>query len=150
MRRLSLSWYMVLVAAIGIIALLVMTIQDANAQTAYQTGITAVSLSNSTATGAGITYTIPSRSGLSGPSTIAWTVTFKTAAPGAQTMNLEGSIDNLNWYTIDTSTVTTYTSDTNSGEMRFVSSKPVPFLRCNLATYTKGSNAGVTCQFFAR
>lgn len=75
-----------------------------------------------------------------------WTVTFTTAAPTSQTTNLEGSLDNVHWFTLDTSTSVSYTSATYNGEMRHVVYKPVLYLRCNLTTYTQGSNAGVTCN----
>lgn len=114
------------------------------AQTAYPTGSTVTSFSLVTTTGGGTSYAFSTPCG-----TFTWTVTFKTAAPGAQTTNLEGSLDNTNWYTLDSSTSLTYVSDTSSGEMRHVVNKRVKFIRCNLATYTAGSNAGVSCNLVA-
>jgi hypothetical protein len=111
-------------------------------------GPTVTLLNNVTATGASDSYALPVVSGQV-PPRLTWVVTFKTAAPTAQTTNLEGSLDNVNWYTLDSSTNLDYTSDTVSGEMLHITNKPVKFVRANLATYTAGSNAGVTVKFLA-
>lgn len=96
------------------------------------------SLSAATATGAGTDVAV-----LNVQQTYTWAVTFATAAPSAQTTNLEGTIDGSNWFVLDTTTTTAA-----AGEMRHVVYKPVGRIRCNLAAYTQGSNAGVTCVIY--
>jgi len=68
-----------------------------------------------------------------------WTVK-TTGSPTAVTVNFEGSIDNVDWFTLDSSTAT-------SSEMRHVVNKPVLFVRCNLTTLTGGTSPTVTCKF---
>jgi hypothetical protein len=109
-------------------------------------GPTVKLLDTATATGSGDVYALPVSTKMPN---ITWSVNFKTAAPTAQTTNLEGSVDNVNWYTLDSSTNLDYTSDTQSGEMLHVVNKPVKYVRANLANYTGGSNEGVTVKFVA-
>lgn len=67
----------------------------------------------------------------------AWQVVF-TGTPTSITVNLEGSIDGTNWFTIDTSSATT------SG-LKFVVDKPVEYLRCNISAYVVNSSTA-TCS----
>src|SRR5574340_1072550 len=100
-----------------LIAVLLLAAPLLVAQTGYFPGQTVASLTNKTSAGAGTAYALPLNPSGAFYHRYTWTVTFKTAAPAAQTTNLEGSIDNTNWYTRDTSTNISYTSDTVSGEM---------------------------------
>jgi hypothetical protein len=106
-------------------------------------GQVTTSLDKVTATGAGASVQPPAAS-----RNYTWNTSFLTAGPTSLTVNLEGSLDGVYWYTLDTSTSNSYTSATSSGEMRHVVFKPVLFLRCNLAAYTQGSNAGVSCNIW--
>lgn len=105
----------------------------ATAQVGSNTSLSAV-----TATGAGTQVWVPQVQ-----SVYTWTVTYTTAAPTAATVNLEGTVDGVNWFVLDTTSTTAA-----AGEMRHVTYKPVSRMRCNLAAYTQGSNAGVTCVIF--
>lgn len=89
------------------------------------------SLAAATATGAG---TSSSSFGLL--SKHSWHV-IVTGSPASVTVNLEGTIDGSNWFTLDSSTTTT-------SEMRHVVNKPVTQIRANLATLTGGSSPTVT------
>jgi hypothetical protein len=119
--------------------LLIACDQLANAQTSYQTGQVATSLNAVAATGAGAAFSLPMRdSGY--PSVFTWQMVY-TGTPSAITATLQGSIDNVNWFVLDTSTST-------AGEMRSVAQKPVRFLRCNISAYTVNSSTA-TCSFIA-
>lgn len=109
-----------------------------------QINTAATSLSAVTTTGAGTAFQINPAS-----AHYTWTVTFKTAGPTSQTTNLEGSLDGVHYFTLDTSTSIAWTSDTVTGEMRHVVNKPVLWLRCNLAAVSIGSATGVTCVLIA-
>jgi hypothetical protein len=103
---------------------------------AYEPGSVAVSLSAVAATGAGTVYASPVVQGKLADR-FTWTTTF-TGTPTAITVNLQGSIDGTNYFTLDTSTSTT-------AEMRHVVNKPVRFTRCQISVYTvNGSTA--TCS----
>jgi len=65
-----------------------------------------------------------------------------TGAPSAVTMNLEGSIDNTSWFTLDTMTSTT-------SDMRHIANKGVHYVRGNLATLTGGTTPTVTVKISA-
>lgn len=64
------------------------------------------------------TYALPSAM-----SRFTWTTQYSGAATSS-TVLLQGSLDNSNWYTIDTST---------TAEMRHVTNKPVKYLRAYLS-----------------
>jgi hypothetical protein len=96
------------------------------------------SLNAATATGAGSEFTASqagdTRSGFT------WTVVV-TGSPTAVVVNLEGSIDGANWFTLDTCNATT-------SEMRHVINKDVVSLRANLATLTAGTAPTVTARIY--
>lgn len=104
------------------------------------------SLVNATATGAGAT--IPLSSPYS--QVVTATINFATAAPNAQTTVIEGSNDGgAHWYTLYTSTTTTYTDSSHSGEAVSFVNMNWAAIRCNLTAYTQGLNAGITCNIQA-
>lgn len=109
------------------------------AQTAYQAGQVGTSLSAVAATGAGTTFALPMRDGKY-PSVFTWTNVY-TGTPSAITVNFEGSIDNVTFFTLDSSTNT-------AGEMKSVANKPVRFVRCNISAYTVNASTA-TCKFIA-
>lgn len=96
----------------------------------------ALSLNAATATGAGTSFTLAEETA----SGMTWTVVV-TGGPSAVTTRLEGSLDDSNWFTLDTSTATT-------SEMRHVLSKDVQHVRCNLVTLTGGTTPTVSCRIF--
>lgn len=83
------------------------------------------------------------------PDRFSWSVTFLTAAPGGQTTLLEGSMDNVNWFTLDTSQSLAYVSNTDCGELRHVTSKPVFYIRCRISAFVVGGNTGTSCKITA-
>lgn len=95
-----------------------------------------VSLNAVTATGAGTVVDL----GV-GRSNITMT-TLTTGAPTAVTVNLEGSLDNVNWYILVSSASTT-------GDLQASTGKPVRFIRANLATLTAGTAPTVTARLIA-
>ena len=66
----------------------------------------------------------------------AWQVV-TAGAPTGLSVTLQGSLDGVNWTTIDTSTAT-------GGETRDVSAFPATFLRANVGTLTGGTNPTVS------
>jgi hypothetical protein len=70
--------------------------------------------------------------------THTWTI-IVTGAPASDTILLEGSIDGVNYFTVDTSTITT-------SEMRFVSNKLVSYMRGNVTTLVGGVSPTITVQ----
>jgi hypothetical protein len=82
----------------------------------------------------GNTWAVPG-SVLSGRKTgFTWQISYINS-PSAVSVSIQGSQDNANWTTIDTSTLT-------SGEARYVAEMPFAFLRVYVTTLT-GSGAGV-------
>lgn len=69
----------------------------------------------------------------------AWEIVV-TGAPTASEVHLQGSLDNTNWYTLDTSTTT-------SSELRFVVDKPVRFVRANWISVSGGTAPTVTVRY---
>jgi methyl coenzyme M reductase beta subunit len=105
-------------------------------QYSYERGSRAVSLNAATGTGAGDSFGFLPFLGGGIPGTYSWDIII-TGGPSAVTVNLEGSDDGTNWFTVDTSTST-------SSALRHVVDKPVRFLRANLATLTGGSSPTVS------
>jgi hypothetical protein len=64
------------------------------------------------------------------------TITYTGSPTGVQA-SLQGSIDGTNWTDLDSSTNT-------SGEVLFISNKPVNFIRGKLTTLTGGSSPTMT------
>ncbi|MEM4313086.1 MAG: hypothetical protein QXH95_03420 [Thermoplasmata archaeon] len=67
-----------------------------------------------------------------------WTVVV-TGSPASVQVDLQGSIDNVNWFTLDSSTTTT-------SEMRFVTGKGVMYYRGNVVTLSGGTSPTVTVR----
>ena len=124
----------VIVLAMAVVAL------PSEAQTAYNPAIAPfVSCNGVAATGACSQVVFPPMNNQL-PIYVSWQMSY-TGTPTSITVNLEGSLDGTTWATVDTSTVTT-------GEIRFLSSKLVRFLRCNVSAYVvNGSTA--KCQIIA-
>lgn len=80
----------------------------------------------------GTFYALPQSSSL----TITWTITY-SGAPASITVLLEGSLDNSNWFTIDTSTNT-------SGEGRTVSPLAWRFIRARISASSGGTGITVS------
>ena len=95
---------------------------------AFPLGTTAQILS-AAATGAGQAYAVPAKA-------YTWQ-TIVTGTPTTIAINLEGSMDGVNFAQIDTSALA-------GGELRSVANKPVAFIRANLATLTGGTAPTVT------
>jgi len=71
----------------------------------------------------------------------AWEVFTPGAAPASLTLNLEGSLDDVHWYTLDT------TSSTTSA-IKWSLDKPANYVRANLAAITT-PGGGVIVRFLA-
>lgn len=89
----------------------------------------------STATTVSITYALPPRS-----VDLSWQYFF-TTNPTALTLNLQVSNDGTNWFSIDSTTVTT-------GNMRIVTGLVASFVRANQGAITAG--AQMTCILLAK
>lgn len=117
----------------------------AGTQSSLSTSLSAVAT-----TGAGTAVPIvPDASG-NYPGKITWQYKFgaTTTQPTSHTTNLEGSIDNVNWFVLDTSSCITCTFvGGNAGEMRHIVNKNVLYLRCDIAAVSIGSAVSETCQF---
>lgn len=93
---------------------------------------TSITLLNAvTSTGAGTSYWIGFL-----PSNHTWQTIF-TGTASAVDVKLQGSIDDSNWFDLDTNTSTT------SGVMRHVVNKPVNYIRGYLTTFTNGTTMTV-------
>lgn len=96
-------------------------------------GEPAASLSARTSTGTGESFGVPN--GLLGQDRIiGWEITY-AVVPATISVALQGSIDEVTWYDLDTHTLTTPL-------LKFVVDKVVKFLRANLSTLT-GASASV-------
>ncbi len=97
------------------------------------------SLNAATGTGAGDVAAIGGPAALGGvPRKLSWEVRV-TGAPTAIQVDLEGSLDNTNWYQIDTYNVVANT-------LRQVVDKGAKFVRANLVTLTGGTSPTVTAK----
>jgi hypothetical protein len=94
-----------------------------------------------TTTGAGQTFAVVFPVNRPEPRIYAWEAFFPGAAPASLTLNLEGSLDNVHWYTIDT------TSSTTSA-LKWALDKPANYVRANLAAITT-PGGGVIVRFTA-
>lgn len=97
----------------------------------YERGSRAVSLAAVTGVGAGDEFGLLPFFGGTIPSTYSWDVII-TGGPASISVTLEGSLDGVNWFVLDTSTST-------SNALRHVVDKPVRYLRANLGTLTGGA-----------
>ncbi len=97
------------------------------------------SLNAATAVGAGDVAAIGGPAALGGvPRKLSWEVRV-TGAPTAMQVDLEGSLDNTNWYQIDTYNIVANT-------LRQVVDKGAKFVRANLITLTAGTSPTVTAK----
>src|SRR3970040_898986 len=97
------------------------------------------SLNAVTAVGAGDVAAVSGVNPLGGvPRKIAWEVRV-TGAPTALQVDLEGSLDNTNWYQIDTYNVVANT-------LREVTQRGAKFIRARLVTLTAGTSPTVTAR----
>ena len=111
------------------------------AQTQYNPGTTATSLNAVSTTGAGTTFNLLNQSSI--PAYFTWSVVVNGGTASAITTILQGCMDAActTTYTLDTSTST-------SGETRSVANKPVPYVRCDITSYTTNGTTA-TCKFVA-
>ena len=70
------------------------------------------------------------------PHAHTWQIDF-TGTASTISVKLQGSIDNSNWFDLDTSTSTT------ASIMRHVVNKPINYIRANLVTFTNGTTMTV-------
>lgn len=103
----------------------------------YDAGSLATSLSAVAATGAGDVFITPVINGKIA-SEYTWQVIY-TGTPTAITVNLQGSIDGTNYFTLDSTTAT-------ASEMRHVTNKSARFVRCQISAYTVNGST-TTCAF---
>jgi hypothetical protein len=75
------------------------------------------------------------------PTDMTWELVV-AGAVATQTTNLEGSIDNSHWYTLDTSTTT-------SAEMRHVALKPILYIRGNCTGVGAGGGT-ITVRYIGK
>lgn len=102
-------------------------------------GSAETSLAAVTSTGAASAYLVVTKDSSGNyPTNWTWTNVF-TGSPASTNTNLEGSIDAVTWFTLDSSTTTT-------SEMRHVAYKSVKFVRCNLSTLSGGTAPTATCK----
>lgn len=80
----------------------------------------------STATTVSTTYALPAR-----VVSLAWQYLF-TTNPSALTLNLQLSLDGVNWNTVDSTTITT-------GQLRIVTGVAAAFVRINQGAITGGA-----------
>lgn len=97
-------------------------------------------LTATTKTGPGASYAVPNRPGSNEKATAKpFTWEIDTAAM-ALTINLEGSLDNSAWFTLDQ-----YITAGGGNSLQVVTNNPVNFLRANIAA-TDGGATDVTIQ----
>lgn len=75
------------------------------------------------------------------PKDFIWEVLVSGGVYSALSVNLEGSLDNVNWYTLDSSTAT-------GGEARAVLNKPFRYVRGNKVSSTTSSGTPVVTVRF--
>lgn len=87
------------------------------------------SLSAVTTVGAGTAAAVPQYAGIALAPSLTWEVKLNGTAAAALQIDIQGSMDNINWFQIDTSAVTA------SGAY-FISNKNVLFVRANVISIT--------------
>ena len=107
------------------------------AQYGYKNGLTVTSLNAVAVAGNGDEFALPAI-GLEYPDKFTWQI-ITTGPPTSVQVDLQGSIDNSNWFSVDSSVNV-------SGELRHVVNKAVKFLRVKLVSIAGGGT--VTAQFF--
>jgi hypothetical protein len=93
------------------------------------------SLNRVTVAGTGHAYAISSATPAS---SVTWQVLYN-GTPLSSSVNLEGSIDGVNYFVLDSTAST-------ASEMRHIINKPVLYVRCN-ATALTGNTSTLTCSF---
>ncbi len=104
-------------------------------------GDTGKSLNAATVTGPGDDFALPHFIIGAQLEKLTWEIVI-TGAPTAIQVDLQGSLDGVNWYQIDT-------YNTVANTLRFVVDKRVRFVRANLITLTGGTSPTVTANIFA-
>lgn len=108
---------------------------EAQVVNSINVGTPALSYSAATiVVGNGTTFAVPGRIA----TITTWQSSF-TTAPTSLTLLLQGSLDNVSWFTLDTSTVVT-------GSLRTIGPNAVKFVRCRVDILTVGPGLGVTCS----
>lgn len=72
-----------------------------------------------------------------------------SAQPTSIVVNLEGSLDNVNWFPLATISSVDGSWITGQGELVHVTYKPVRFLRCNATAFVPSAGSKATCQFIS-
>ncbi len=97
------------------------------------------SLNAATATGPGDVAAVGGAAPLGGvPRKIAWEKRV-TGAPTAVQVDIEGSLDNSNWYQLDT-------ENTTGNTFREITQRGAKFIRARLVTLTGGTSPTVTAK----
>ncbi len=97
------------------------------------------SLNAATAVGAGDVAAIGGPAALGGvPRKIAWEKRV-TGGPAAVQVDIEGSLDNSNWYQLDT-------ENTTGNTFREITQRGAKFIRARLVTLTGGTSPTVTAR----
>jgi hypothetical protein len=99
------------------------------------TSISAVDLTAAFGAGSEFALVIPNQ----GTPNISWVTSFAGGSPGSITVLLEGSLDGLTWFTVDTSSSIT-------GELRNITGT-YRFLRINNSAVTVGAGITLTASF---
>lgn len=116
-----------------IIHLLVIGDLSAQVVNSIPTGTPVLSFSGAATTVAdGIKFAVPGQRGI----IITWQTSF-LVAPASITVNLQGSLDNISYFTLDTSTVV-------GGAIRYLGPTSPKFVRCSISASSGGS--GFTCS----
>ncbi len=98
--------------------------------------VTLLNVAATTGASGSVTYPVDQMRQL--PIRVVWEVLVGGTAAGLR-VDLEASLDDTNWYQLDT-----YTSTTST--MRWVIDKPAFFLRVNVVTLTAGAAPTVTAR----
>lgn len=116
-----------------ICALLLLLPSIVDAQALIQTGITTTSNTSLTVAN-GTAFALPQGRG----TIITWQTSF-TANPTSITVVLRFSLDNVSYFTVDTST-------SNSGELRYLGPISAKFIRCDVTAVVVGAGSGFQCK----
>lgn len=118
---------------LSLLLLSLVIVSKAEAQALLSPGVSANSFTASTGTSvAGTPYAL----GQGYAPVISWTTTFGST-PSAISVSLQGSQDNVSWFTLDTSTNT-------AGEIRYLNPIALKFVRAYITSRTGGSNVTVS------
>lgn len=115
-----------------LVALLLLIPSTVNAQSALSYGTRGDSINASASCGTGTSYAVPTASSTG----VTWTVTLSAAPATAISIVIEGSLNNTNWYTLDSSSAL-------SGEIRSFATTAL-FIRARCVSKTDGGNLTVS------